>query len=229
MRRDVRNDDAFSGEGGGSTGPHPHADFHSIDCRIVKIRQARRNTVSEMFAVTVKQQDTAIRRRIEVLHAVHKGFKRGGKRLVLRDQFQHLAAKVFIPLDALSFGDVGTHSDVLLRLAVLPHERGDCRVDPVDRAIPGAIADLGAPYAPLGDHLIHGLEKTRWVIAGVHDAVILPNDLLARQAADLDEFVVAVGDVTLDIRHGHDGMLIQHKFLLIEFAQCALRHHDALL
>ena len=106
MRRYVVNEDAVASESGSSAGADAGADFKAVDRRVIEIRQAGRHAIAKAFAFTVEQEDTAKHPGIELLHALHNGFKNSGERCISRQQFQNTAAKLFVLLGLLAPGDV---------------------------------------------------------------------------------------------------------------------------
>src|SRR5205085_9033180 len=114
-------------------------------------------------------------------------------------------------LGALALGDVVTDGDVLVGLAFGVEERDDGRVNPVDRAVFGAVAHLAAPDAARGNgrpKVVHELIR---VVCRVNDAVILSEQLLARVLRDFAELVVDVLDRAALICDGDDGRLVESE------------------
>ena len=70
------------------------------------------------------------------------------------------------------------------------------------------------PDLPLGDGVVHLLEKFFWVVAGVEDAVILADQFIPGILTDGAELVVHVSNCAVDVGDGHDGMLIEGEFLM---------------
>src|SRR5580704_6506167 len=72
------------------------------------------------------------------------------------------------------------------------------------------------PHCPIGDGLVHLLEKLFWVVAGVQNAMILANQFILRILTDGAELIVHIRDGALDVGNRHDGMLIQSELLIGE-------------
>ena len=66
------------------------------------------------------------------------------------------------------------------------------------------------------------------MVAGVEDAVVLPDQLLARVLADGAEFVVHIRNRALHIGYRHDGVLIESKFLVGQLLERILAGGEAL-
>ncbi len=62
-------------------------------------------------------------------------------------------------LGPLPLGDVVANRDVLMRPAIVPEKRDDGRIDPIQRAVLGAVADLSAPDMAVGDGAVHVFEE----------------------------------------------------------------------
>ena len=88
-------------------------------------------------------------------------------------------------------------------------ERHDGRVDPVEVAVLGAVAELAVPDVAVGDRPPELADELLRVIGGVDDPVILPDQLVARIPGDLAELVVDVGDPAGDVGGGDDGRVIE--------------------
>ena len=54
------------------------------------------------------------------------------------------------------------------------------------------------------------------MVTGVDDPVVLPDQLLAGIFRNLAELVIHIGDASLGIRRGHDGMRIERLFLVLQ-------------
>ena len=89
------------------------------------------------------------------------------------------AACSAVGLGRLPLRDVAADGEVLPRLPALVEERDDRRVDPVVTAILGAVPDLAAPDVPLRDRPPQVPDELLRVVAGVDDAVILAEQLVA--------------------------------------------------
>lgn len=103
------------------------------------------------------------------------------------------------------FGDVKADGDIADRASGVVELRDNGGVDPVEASGLGAIADGPRPGAALRDRAIHLREEGAVVNAGVEDAMIGADQVLAPVAADLAEKVVAVNDVAGDVGAGDDG------------------------
>ena len=97
-------------------------------------------------------------------------------------------------LGGLARRDVVADREVLSRLAALVDERHDRRVDPVEVAVLRPVPNLAAPHLAVRDRAPERPDERRRVIAGVDDAMVLADQLLAGVAGDLAELVVDVGD-----------------------------------
>ena len=75
------------------------------------------------------------------------------------------------------------------------------------------------PHFPVGDGLVHLLEKLFRVVAGVEDAVILADQFLFGILTDGAELVVHISDGALNVGHGHDGVLIESELLIGQFLE----------
>ena len=128
-----------------------------------------------------------------------------GQAAKLRER--RLVAQPFF--SGLARGDVVANREVLPRLALRGDERNDGRIDPVDRAVLGAVAQLAAPDLAVRDRVPQAADVVLRVIRRVDEAMVLPEELLARILGDLTELVVDVGDDALLVRRRHDRRLIQ--------------------
>ena len=71
----------------------------------------------------------------------------------------------------------------------------------------------------MGDAAPDGVVERGRVLAGLDDAVVLPQQLVARIAADLAELVVDVGDAARRVGDTDDGMVVQRQVLAFAFVQ----------
>ena len=78
----------------------------------------------------------------------------------------------------------------------------------------GPILNLAVPDLPAPNGPVHLLKELLWMMSGIDDAVILPNQFLAGIPADGAELVIDVGDRALDVGDRHNGVLIEGKFLV---------------
>ena len=122
-------------------------------------------------------------------------------------------------LGDLALRDVAADRQVLPRLAAVVEERHDGRVDPVERAVLGAIAQLAAPDAALRNRAPELADFVLRVIPGVDDAMILPDELLAGVLRNLAELVVDVGNRPARVGRGDDRRLIEGLAHLLEPAR----------
>jgi hypothetical protein len=74
--------------------------------------------------------------------------------------------------DVLPGGDVVSNRQVLARFAVTIEERDDGGIDPVERAVLGAVADLALQIRRVRSS--PQLAPIPWVMSRVDDAVVLP-------------------------------------------------------
>ena len=116
----------------------------------------------------------------------------------------------------LAGGDVASNRQVLPRLSAAVEERDDGRVHPVEGAVLGAIANFPSPDAPTGDRVPQVANELLRVIGGVDEAVVLPEQLLARVPRDLAELVVDVRDDAPMIRRRDDRRLVEGVSNFIE-------------
>lgn len=123
-----------------------------------------------------------------------------------------LAALVLLAqrhLGLLAVGDVVADRDVAADLAPVVLIGDDRGVDPVERAVPGLVADLAAPDVAARDGPPHLDEERPRVMARVDDVVALADQLLPPVAADAAERVVDVGDPAGAVGDGDDGVLVE--------------------
>src|ERR1044071_6516219 len=99
--------------------------------------------------------------------------------------FQHLLLQneSFLLL-LFTFCDVGANRDVLLRLTRSVHEWKNRRIDPVNAAVFGAIANFPMPGLAAADRLPQIPKERFRMMARVDDAVILAEQLFARVFGD---------------------------------------------
>ena len=114
----------------------------------------------------------------------------------------------------LAFGDIRPDSHVLSRLTLPAHEGNNGCINPVNRAVFSPVLDLAVPDFAVGDACVHLLEEFFRMVAGVEDAVVLPNQLIFGKFADTAELVVDIGDRAPDVGYGHDGMLVERELLV---------------
>ena len=117
-------------------------------------------------------------------------------------------------LDAFELSDVSADGDVLPRCGFGLFKGDDGGLDPVERAILGAIAEFASPYLPAGDGAIEFLEELGGMKVGIDDAMGSAEEFVAGIAADSAELVVDVGNTALGIGDGDDGVLIEGEFLV---------------
>ena len=104
--------------------------------------------------------------------------------------------------------NVGADGEVLARLPGAVHQQDDGRVDPVEGAVFGAVADLAAPDRAAPDGAPEVPHELLRVVAGVQDPVVGAEELVALVLRDLAEAVVHVGDDALHVRDGDDAGLV---------------------
>ncbi len=117
-------------------------------------------------------------------------------------------------LRPLALGDIRADRHVLPGFAVGVEKRDDRGIHPVNRTIFGAVADFVPPYLAVGDGVVHLAEELGGMVAGVEDAVVLAQEFLARIFADGAELVVHVGDGSLHVSGGDDGVLVEGELLI---------------
>jgi hypothetical protein len=125
-------------------------------------------------------------------------------------------------------GDIRADRNVLTRLAILTGKRDDGRIHPVNPAIFGAVADLAPPHLAVGDGMVHLLEKLFGMVARVEDAMVLAQQLLLGIFAEGTEFVVDIGDGSLNVGSGDDGVLVESVFLVGHFLERLLTFCQAI-
>ena len=99
-------------------------------------------------------------------------------------QFKNLRVFLQPGLCAFAFRNIGADGDVLPRLSIRVQARNDRAVDPVKRPVFGAVANLPMPDLTPREGAIHLLEELLRVAPGVEDAMILPEQFLARVLTD---------------------------------------------
>ena len=114
-------------------------------------------------------------------------------------------------LRSLPLGDLVADRHVLIGLAAFVEERNDRRIHPVDRAVLGAIPNLAAPDASVGDRDPQVPDELFRVICRIDDPVIVAEQLLARVLRDVAELLVGVGDSARRVGDGHDRGLIDRR------------------
>jgi hypothetical protein len=82
-------------------------------------------------------------------------------------------------LRPLAIGNLVANRHVLVRLSAFVKKRDDRGVDPVDRAVLRAVADLAAPDPAVRDRVPEIADEVLRVIAGIDDPVIPPEEFLA--------------------------------------------------
>jgi hypothetical protein len=117
-------------------------------------------------------------------------------------------------LVVLALGDIGADGDVLARFTALVEEGVDRGVDPIDRSIPGAVADFALPDPALGNGGPQVAEEVLGMKPGVDDAVVLAEKLLPGVFGNLAELVVDVGNAPLNVRDGDDGVCVKGRLVL---------------
>jgi len=80
------------------------------------------------------------------------------------------------------------------------------------------------PHASVGDRVPEVLHELLRVIPGVDDAVVLPEELIARIARDLAELVVRITDAAVHVGDGHDRRMIERALEIGELAVFAQSH-----
>ena len=114
-----------------------------------------------------------------------------------------------VDFELLAGGDVEADRGIAVHLALRVEMRNDGRIDPVERAVLAAVADLAMPDPALGDRAVKRAEEVRVMQAGSQHAVIGTDKLRRRVAADLAELAVHIGDRALHVGHRHDGGAVQ--------------------
>src|ERR1039458_7968017 len=153
-------------------------------------------------------------------------YRKKAQRLPVKDPswmgivFKQFAVPLFALLEQLfgplALGDIRADSYVLTRLAFRAEERGDGRMQPVNRTILGPVLNLAVPDLPARDGMVHLLEKLVRMVAGVEDAVILADQFILGILAYGAELIVDVSNSALDVGHRHDGVLIQSELLIVQ-------------
>src|SRR6266403_4736011 len=129
---------------------------------------------------------------------------------------------------SLALCDVRTDGNVLPGFAIAAQRRDDGRIHPIDRAIFGPVLNLAVPNLPIRDGVVHLLEEFFGVVAGVENPVILADQFLLGILTDGAELLVHISNRALDIRHRHDGVLIESKFLIGQLFERSLAGNQAL-
>ena len=142
----------------------------------MSLSESTRATTSPMIGAVA-----AVRRHAAADH-LQRPLDRGERVLdLVRDHRGHLAEAcqrrllAQLLLRPLAIGDVVADRHVLVRPAALVEERHDRRVHPVDRSVLGAVAQLAAPDAAVGDRVPQIADELLRVVAGVDDAMIRPS------------------------------------------------------
>ena len=121
--------------------------------------------------------------------------------------------------DVLPGGDVVSNRQVLARFAVTIEERDDGRIDPVERAVLGAVADLASPDPASGDRPPQLAHEFLGVMSRVDDAMVLPNQLVACVLRDFAELVVDVRDDSAVVGGCDDRSLIERVPELVQASE----------
>jgi len=122
-----------------------------------------------------------------------------------------------ILLGLFAVGDVRADGDVLARLAVLVQKRNDCCVHPVTRSVLGAIFYFSLPDFSACDGRPQIADEFLGVITGVDEAVILAEQFRARVFGDRAELVVDIGDFSLRVGDGNNGVLVESGLEICNF------------
>ena len=125
-------------------------------------------------------------------------------------------------LGPLPLRDVVTDGHVLIRAALPIEEGDDGRVNPIERTVLRAVAQLALPDAAARDRLPQLANVRFRVVAGVDDAVIAADQLLTGVLRDLAELVVRVTDDAARIRPRDDGRLVERVVRVLELLDRAL-------
>src|ERR1041384_3958521 len=110
-----------------------------------------------------------------------------------------------------------TNCDLLIMLAVFVEERNDRRIDPVDRAVFRAVANLTFPNLAARNRSPQIANKLFRMIAGIDNAMILSQQFFARVLGNATESVVDVGDSSALIGNRDDRRLIESELDVVEF------------
>ena len=113
--------------------------------------------------------------------------------------------------------DVGADSHELTRFAVAVEKRNDGCIHPIERTVFGFVFDFALPYFPLSNGRPQIADEFLWMVARIDDAVILPKQFLAGILGDGAELVVDVGDFSLRISDGDDGVLVERGLQFGQF------------
>ena len=122
-------------------------------------------------------------------------------------------------LRLLARGDVGADRHVLLGLPRFVDEGNDGRIDPVERAVLGAVANLAAPDFAAGDGAPQVAKKRLWMVAGIDDAMGLAKQILARIFRDGAEFIVDVGYDSPRVGDHDDGVFVEGRLEDADFLE----------
>ena len=116
-------------------------------------------------------------------------------------------------------GYIGADRGVFDRFSIRPDKRHDGRRHPVKTAILLAILHLAMPDLALRDGPPHLAKDLRQVNIRLDDAVIFAQQLIPGIAADFAKAIIDVGNHPGDIGTADNGVLIDSKFLKIQFTQ----------
>ena len=131
----------------------------------------------------------------------------------------HFADAQYFFLQALVFGDVSTDGNVLLRFSVRVEIWIDGRRHPIKVAVFGTIANRPLPNLTVRNSRPKVFEEFLRVMAGVDDAMVLPDQFIPRIFGNLTEFVIHVSDPPARVCDGHDRMRVQSGLEVAQFAK----------
>ena len=103
-------------------------------------------------------------------------------------------------------GNVCPNGDVFLHKPVVPDKGRNHGVHPIHLTIFCTVADFSAPGFSSGYRPPHFCPETLWVVAGIHDTVVLPDQFFACVSTNLLKRVIAMGDDAVSINLRHDGV-----------------------
>lgn len=105
-------------------------------------------------------------------------------------------------------GDIGADGDVLARLSRFVEEGKDRGIDPIERAILGAVLDFAVPDLAVGNRGPELTKEPLRMMPGIDDPVVLAQQFFAGVFRNGAELVVYVGEFSRGVGDGDNGVLI---------------------
>jgi hypothetical protein len=105
----------------------------------------------------------------------------------------------------------------ILPRAIFVEKWNDGRVHPVKRTVLGLVFDFTLPDLPVRDGRPQITDEFFRMKAGIDDAMILPEQFLAGVFGNGAKLVVDVGDLSLRVGDGYNGVFIKSGLKVVNF------------